>query len=83
MFISIQEFRVFENDMHFSPTDLIVPPDYFHFLNTEHLSLLREEFGYVLRLYVESKSVDKTNILSEITKSVTEALEKGVKSVQS
>ena len=34
----------------FSPTDLIVSPEYFHFLDTEHLSLLRQEFQYVLRL---------------------------------
>ena len=34
----------------FCPADLVVPPEYFHFLNTEHLSLLRQEFGHVLRL---------------------------------
>ena len=34
----------------FSPTDLIVPQEYFHFLNTEHLSLLRQEIVYVLLL---------------------------------
>ena len=34
----------------FLTTDLIVPPEYFQFLNAEHLSLLRQEFGYVLRL---------------------------------
>ena len=33
-----------------SPTDLIVLPEYFHFLNREPLSLLRQEFGHVLRL---------------------------------
>ena len=34
----------------FSPTDLIEPPKYFHFLSTEHLSLLRQKFGCVLWL---------------------------------
>ena len=34
----------------FLTTDLIAPPEYFQFLNAEHLSLLRQEFGYVLRL---------------------------------
>ena len=34
----------------FLPTDLILPPEYFHFLNAKHLSLLRQELGYVLRL---------------------------------
>ena len=34
----------------FSPTDLIVPQEYFHFLNTEHLSMPRQEIGYVLLL---------------------------------
>ena len=28
----------------FSPTDLTVPPIFFHFLNTEHLSLRKQEF---------------------------------------
>ena len=50
-FISIQEFLcVRQRYSAFSPTDLIVSPEYFHFLNTEHLSLLRQEFEYVLRL---------------------------------
>ena len=34
----------------FSPTDLIAPPEYFQFLNAEHLPLLRQELGCVLRL---------------------------------
>ena len=33
----------------FSHTDLILLPEYFHFLNMEHLSLLRQEFEYALR----------------------------------
>ena len=32
----------------FSHTDLILLPEYFHFLNTEHLSLLSQEFENIL-----------------------------------